>query len=132
MHRTPFLFWALCGFTGCAGVPVEDWGRECQSEMNPSKRLDLVKRIVESHDERAIPVLIDCWAAAKRLAKKPDRVHDARTIEPNETASCELWGLWLITRQDFDDDIDRWRAWYEERRGKLVWEGGARRFVPRD
>ncbi len=99
--------------------------------MDPARRLDLVRRIVDTGDERAIPVLIDCLEAARRLAKKPDRVYGAAAVEPNETAPPEFWGLHVVTGQDFDLDARRWRGWYEARRGRLAWDGGARRFIER-
>jgi len=114
---------------GCAGTPpVVQWGRACEAEMEPEKRLELVRQIMGTGDERAIPVLIDCLAAAKRYGKSPDRVYRARAIVPNDTAPPEFWALHVLTGQDFDLDLDRWSAWYEGRRGRLAWDGGKRRF----
>jgi len=122
----------LLALAGCAAVPpVEQWGRECREEMDPAKRLELVRQIMGTGDERAIPVLIDCLAALKRLGKTPDRVYRAKAIIPNETAPPEFWGLYVLTTKDFDLDIEKWSAWYDSQRGRLAWDGGNRRFVPR-
>ncbi len=99
--------------------------------MDPVVRLDIVRRIIQTGEEEAIPVLIDCLEEARRLAKGPDRVYGAVAVEPNVTAPPEFWGLHVITGQDFDLDIARWRAWYEAGRGRFVWDGGARRFRTR-
>ena len=117
---------------GCAALsPVEEIGKECEGEMDPSRRLELVRRIMGTGDERAIPVLIGCLDALKRLGKTPDRVYRAKAIIPNETAPPEFWGLYILTAQDFDLDLDNWRRWYESCRGRLVWDGGNRRFIPK-
>ena len=89
--------------------------------MDPAKRLELVRQIMGTGDERAIPVLIDCLAALKRLGKTPDRVYRAKAIIPNETAPPEFWGLYVLTTKDFDLDIDKWSAWYDSQRGRLAW-----------
>ncbi len=99
--------------------------------MDPVRRLDLVRKIIVSGEEESIPVLIDCLEEARRRAKTPDRVYGAVAIEPNVTVPPEFWGLHVITGQDFDLDAGRWRAWYEARRGRFVWEGGSRRFLVR-
>lgn len=115
--------------SGCASRPrVEEWGLECRAEREPGRRLDLVRRMMESGDERAIPALADCLEAARLQGKLPDRVYGSGVIEPNVTVPAELWGLIILTGQDFDLDFARWRAWYAERRGRLQWDGGRRRF----
>lgn len=117
---------------GCASVlPVERWGRECRDEMDPVKRLELVRQIMGTADERAIPVLIDCLASAKNLGKMPDRVYRAKAVIPNDTAPAEFWGLYVLTAQDFDLDIEKWSAWYDSHRGRFEWDGGNRRFIVR-
>jgi hypothetical protein len=117
---------------GCAETPpVVVWGRQCQAEMDPDHRLDLVRQIMATGDERAIPVLIECLATVKRDGKTPDRVYRARAIVPNDTAPPEFWALHVLTGQDFDLDVDRWSAWYELHRGRLAWDGGRRRFADR-
>ena len=142
MTRFPVLFlpWAAAlaavGSTllaaGCAGPSsVPELGRECESTADPVRRLELVRRIVDFGDERSIPVLIDCLEAARRQAKKPDRVYGTVAVEPNETVPPEFWGLHVITGQDFDMDEKKWRDWYGTWRGRLVWDGGTRRFRPR-
>ena len=109
--------------------PVVEWGQECESEMDRVRRLQLVRKIISTGDERAIPVLIDCLAAFKRYGKSPDRVYESGTIEPNVTAPPEFWGLYILTRRDFDLDVEKWRAWYELNEGRFVWDGGKRRFI---
>jgi len=131
MKRAAYLILSAA-LAGCASAtPVEQWGRECQAEMEPAKRLELVRQIMGSGDERAIPALIECLASLKRLGKTPDRVYRAKAIIPNETAPPEFWALYVLTGQDFDLDLDKWSAWYDGCRGRLVWDGGNRRFVPR-
>ena len=118
--------------SGCASArPVEAWGRECRMEMDPERRLELVRRIMGTGEELAIPVLIDCLASVRTLGKAPDRVYRAKAIVPNDTAPPEFWGLHVLTGQDFDLDIDKWSAWYEAHRGRFEWDGGTRRFVVR-
>ena len=129
MHRGLLVLGVLAGCSSLS--PVEEWGVECRDEMDPARRLELVRRIMATGDERAIPVLIDCLEAMKRLGKTPDRVYRAKAIIPNETAPPEFWGLYVLTAQDFDLDRDKWTRWYESHRGRLVWDGGNRRFVPR-
>lgn len=120
----------LLAAAGCVSLsPVERWGRQCRDEMDPSRRLELVREIMASGDEQAIPVLIGCLASLKDLGKTPDRIYRAKAIIPNETAPPEFWGLYVITAQDFDLDIERWSAWYDARRGRFAWDGGNRRFV---
>lgn len=120
----------LLALAGCASVPlVERWGRECESEMDPVRRLELVRKIISTGDERAIPVLIDCLEAFKRRGKKPDRRYESKTIQPNVTAPAEFWGLYIVTRKDYDLDVHKWRAWYELHEGKFSWDGGTRRFI---
>ena len=115
---------------GCASLPpVEQWGRDCRSEMDPARRLELVRKIISTGDERAIPILIDCLESFKRLGKKPDRLYGGGMIEPNVTAPAEFWGLYIVTRMDYDLDVDKWRAWYELHEGQFVWDGGTRRFI---
>lgn len=126
-------FLLLCLLGGCAsGSGLEEWGRECRATMDPSRRLELVRRLVRSGDERAIPVLIDCLDAFRRMAKTPDRDYSAPTVEPNVTVPAEFWGLHVLTGQDFDLDVGRWRRWYERHEGRLIWDGGKRRFVVRE
>lgn len=127
IHR-PWRFILLLA-AGCAGTPeVVRWGWKCEPEMDPARRLEIVREIMASGDERAIPVLIDCLSAAKRYGKTPDRVYRAKAIVPNDTAPPEFWALHVLTGQDFDLDVDRWSDWYEARRGRLAWDGGKRRF----
>jgi len=128
----PFAALALLLPAACAGgATVAEWGNECAAEMDPGRRLELVRNLVDSADERAIPALIDCLEAVRKRGKTPDRVYGTGTIEPNVTVPAELWGLHLLTGQDFDFDLPRWRAWYEKHQGKLSWDGGKRRFIPR-
>jgi hypothetical protein len=121
----------LAAALGCAGAPVDSWGRECRGETDAKRRLELVRSIVDSGDERSIPVLIDCLGSVKAEKKGPPRVEGARAIVPNETAPPELWGLYVLTGQDHGMDIGKWSEWYESRRGKLQWDPGTRRFMPR-
>ena len=115
---------------GCSAIPpVEQWGRDCRDEMDPARRLELVRQIMGTGDERAIPVLIECLDALKRMGKTPDRVYRAKAIVPNDTAPPEFWGLNVLTGQDFDLDVEKWSAWYESHRGRFDWDGGRRRFV---
>lgn len=121
----PLVLW----LASCASVPpLEELGLQCREERDPARRLDLVRRILDAGDERSIPVLIDCLEAARKTGKGPDRVYGVGTIEPNVTVPPEFWGLYLLTGKDFDLDADKWRAWYEAHRGRLVWDGGKRRF----
>ena len=80
-------------------------------------------------DEESIPILIDGLEVMKRRGKGPDRVYEATSIEPNVTAPPEFWGLFILTGMDSDLDLAKWRAWYERVRGRLVCDGGPRRFV---
>ena len=114
---------------GCAGTPeFVKRGWACEAEMDPTRRLEYVREIMASGDERAIPVLIDCLAAAKRYGKSPDRVYRAKAIVPNDTAPPEFWALNVLTGQDFDLDLEKWSAWYDLHRGRLAWDGGKRQF----
>jgi hypothetical protein len=123
---------ALLGAAACAGSPpFVGWGRECESALDPGRRLELVRQIMGAGDERVLPVLIDCLAAAKRRGKGPDRDYKAKVVVPNETAPPEFWALHVLTGQDFDLDLDRWSAWYDVHRGRLEWDGAKRRFFPR-
>jgi len=124
------VYFILSLLAGCASVPpVEEWGRECRMEMDRERRLALVRQIMGTGDERAIPVLIDCLASVKRLGKTPDRVYRAKAIDPYDTAPPEFWGLNIVTGQDYDMDIEKWSAWYESHRGRFEWDGAMRRFV---
>jgi hypothetical protein len=125
MRRIAFL--ALVA--GCASAPVDTWGRDCRDERDPQKRLALVRNIVDSGDERAIPVLIDCLESVRVNKKGPERVENARAIVPNQTAPPELWGLYVLTSQDFGMDTARWKDWYESRQGRFVWDPGSRKFT---
>lgn len=117
---------------GCASLsPVERWGADCVAAKDPARRLELVRNIMSTGDERAIPVLIDCLESARKVGKGPDRVYSASTVEPNVTATPEFWALYVLTGKDFDFDVDNWRAWYELHRGRLAWDGGRRRFFVR-
>ena len=98
---------------------------------DPAERLSLVKKLMVSGDPECIPVLIDCLEDMKRDGKGPDRIYEASSVEPNITAPPEFWALYVLTGQDFDLEIGKWRAWYERVRGRLVWDGGPRRFVVR-
>ncbi len=119
----------LAALASCASAPaVEEWGRACEAETDPAARLELVRRIMGTGEEGAIPVLIDCLAAARRLGKGPDRVYGTAAVVPNETAPPEFWALHVLTGQDFDLDLDKWRDWYRLHRGRLSWDGGRRRF----
>src|ERR1051326_6255061 len=76
----------------CAASPrVVEWGEECCAEMDRVKRLEIVRKIMATGDERAIPVLIDCLSALKRYGKTPDRVYRTKAIMPNDTAPPEFW-----------------------------------------
>ena len=98
---------------GCAGTPpVVAWGRQCQAEMDPDHRLDLVRQIMATGDERAIPVLIECLASVKRDGKTPDRVYRARAIVPNDTAPPEFWALNVLTGTN--STADAWRGTVED------------------
>jgi hypothetical protein len=118
------LGWGACA----APPPVVTWGRECEASRDPEHRLELVRKIMATGDERSIPVLIDCLAAAKDMGKGPDRQYAARTVVPNDTAPPEFWGLYILTQKDFDLDVDKWRRWYEGNRGRFQWDGATRRF----
>ena len=129
MRRSALLL-LLAG--GCAATsPLDDWGQQCMATNDRARRLDLVKRLMSSGDEESIPILINCLEVMKRRGKGPDRVYEAASIEPNVTAPPEFWALFILTGMDFDLDIGKWRAWYERVRGRLVWDGGPRRFVVR-
>ncbi len=120
---------AVLALAGCASAsPLEEWSLRCREERDPARRLDLVRRMVDSGDERAIPALIDCLEAARKAGKGPDRVYGVGTVEPNVTVPPEFWGLYLLTGKDFDLDAAKWREWYEAHRGRLVWDGAKRRF----
>ena len=122
----------LALFGGCAGASELDLlGDECMSSNDRHRRLALVKKLMVSGDRECIPILINCLEAMKRHGKGPDRVYEATSIEPNVTVPPEFWALYVLTGQDFDLDIAKWRAWYERVRGWLVWDGGSRRFIVR-
>jgi hypothetical protein len=126
MKRLSGLLFVLGSCASAA--PLEEWGRACEAEMNPAARLDLVRKIIATGDQGAIPVLIDCLAAVRRRGKPPDRVYGSAAVIPNETAPPEFWALYIVTGQDFDLDVEKWRAWYDLHRGRLAWDGGRRRF----
>ena len=131
IKQTPYFIISVL-LAGCAGTPeVVRLGWKCQPEMDPVLRLEFVREIMASGDEQSIPVLIDCLAAAKRYGKAPDRVYRAKAIVPNDTAPPEFWGLHVLTGQDFDLDLEKWGEWYDRNRGKLQWDGGRRRFIPK-
>ncbi len=127
MRRSAFV---LALLASCASAPpLQELGLRCQEERDPAVRLDLVRRIIDSGEPAAIPVLIDCLEAARKTGKGPDRVYGVGTIEPNVTVPPEFWGLYLLTGKDFDLDAGKWRAWYEAYRERLVWDGGKRGFI---
>ena len=119
-------------FGGCAGASEIDLlGHECMASNDKILRLSLVKKLMVTGDQNSIPILINCLEVMKRDGKGPDRKYEAAAIEPNVTAPPEFWALYVLTGQDFDLDIGKWRAWYERVRGQLVWDGGSRRFIVR-
>ena len=129
MKRLALLL-GLC--VGCAGASeLELIGGECMASNDRRQRLDLVKKWMVTGDLECIPILINCLEAMKRAGKGPDRNYEADSIEPNVTAPPEFWALYVLTGQDFDLEIGKWRAWYERVRGRLVWDGGTRRFIVR-
>ena len=125
MKKTLFLLLLL---PGCATPnPVLKWGARCEAEMEVNARLGWVRRMIDARDKIAIPVLIDCLEEAKRQAKKPDRDPQSKVIKPL-THGPELWALYVLTGQDFDRDIRKWRDWWIMNRGKLVWDSTERGF----
>ena len=130
--RGPRACWILAALAGCSSVPTLDqWGQECRDAYEPAVRMSRVRALVGSGQERAIPILIDCLEDYKRKGKKPDRNYQATAWDPNVTVPAELWGLWMLTSRDFDFDVPKWRAWYANHEGRLDWDGGYKRFVPK-
>lgn len=109
---------------------MQKWGAECMAELDPERRRELVTSIINSGDPGSIPVLIDGLEEVKRRAKKPDRDPKVKHLDPH-SAGPELWGLYVLTGQDFDLDIRRWRDWWVENQGKLDWDPINRRFWPK-
>ena len=132
--RALLASWILIALGGCSSTPMtplERWGLQCQDSTDPDYRMARVRALVNSGDERAIPILIDCLESYKNDGKRPDRNYQTTSWVPNVSVSPELWGVWILTRQDFDLKIVKWRAWYAFNKGKLEWDGGERRFVPK-
>ena len=128
--RTTAAALLLIVLAGCSATsPLEEVGEACIDSTDPAARMRCVRALVNSGSEEAIPILIDCLESVKEEGKLPDRNYQAKSWEPNVSVPAELWGIWMITRQDFDFDIEKWRLWYEINKGKLTWDGADRRFI---
>ena len=112
----------------CSSVSlVQEWGYECMHETDPFRRTQWVGKIMGSGDAASIAILIDCYEEALRQEKKPERDPAENFITP-ETAGPEVWGLFILTGQDFGKDIPKWRRWWIENRDLLRWDAANRRF----
>jgi len=101
----------------CVTVPsAQVWGDECMREMDLDARELWVRRIADSGDPRAVPVLIDCFEEALRRGK----------VEAEQ--GPERKALERVAGRVFGPDIAAWRKWWVSLRGRLSWDAAAGLF----
>ncbi len=115
--------------SGCSTSPptIDTLGLQLKGETNSSIRLDLVQRITETGDHKMVPLLIDALQTVIDRGKPPDPDYTTNVVT-QFTRGPELWGLIIITGQDFKREVAAWRQWWEANGAKLRWDG--HKFVP--